>query len=203
MMELYLLRHGRSAANEKKLVTGDKSDDLTPEGREQAHAVKRLLALFNLDHPSTRCFVSDWQRARETAALVAPDREFIVDARLGETAAGSVANMALAAFTKEYPEFWNDFDPGRPYPDGESHRDLYDRVLAWRTDLENTLPYGARVLAVTHAGPVCCLLHAACKVSLEHFPMFLAANASLTKLERQKNASWRLAFFSLPLEAAL
>ena len=200
-MELYLLRHGRSTANEKKLVTGDKGDDLCPAGKDQARAAGRLLRAFRLDHPSTRCFVSDWGRAQETALLAAPDRDFAVEARLGETFAGEAANMARTAFAEAHPLFWNDFAPDRPYPGGESHRDLYDRVLSWQKDLE-ALPQETTALAVTHAGPICCLLHAACKVPLGYFPMFLAANASLTKLERRKDGAWRLAFFSLPPEAA-
>ncbi|MDR1396725.1 MAG: histidine phosphatase family protein [Desulfarculales bacterium] len=199
-MEIYLLRHGCSMANASNLVTGSKEDILCPEGREQARAASRLLHCFALDADDTTCFVSDWKRARETAALAAPTQSFCVDSRLGETDAGAAAEMDLDTFNRAYPAFWLSFTADRAYPGGESHADLYARVLNWRDEVENTLTPGAKVLAVTHAGPLCCLLHAACKVDMAHFPMFLAANASLSKLERVGAGSWRLAFFSFSYE---
>lgn len=201
-MELYLLRHGRSLANAANLVTGSKTDALCPIGREQAGAAAKLLHRFGLDSGRAVCFVSDWQRAQETAALAAPALHFTVDARLGETDAGTAAALPLDAFNRAHPCFWSSFSPDRAYPGGESHAELFARVLDWREDLENTLPSDATVLAVTHAGPICCLLHAVCKTEMAHFPAFLAANASLTKLEQPDGASWRLAFFSLTPEMA-
>lgn len=199
-MELYLLRHGRSLANTANLVTGRKTDILCPEGQKQARAASTLLRYFEIESGSTVSFVSDWERAKETAALAAPDMSFIIDARLGETNAGTAAAMSLDEFNQTHPVFWSSFKPDRPYPGGESHADLYARVLEWQEELEHTVPAGVKVLAVTHAGPICCLLHAACKTDMTHFPTFLATNASLTKLERTGTAPWRLVFFSLSLE---
>lgn len=199
-MELYLLRHGRSCANDANLVTGDKTDPLSPTGRKQAVASARLLHQFNLDDYDTVRFVSDWKRAQETAALAAPQMSFAIDARLGETNAGSAAQMNLRTFNQAYPDFWTSFTPHRPYPGGESHADLYSRVLAWTADLTKTFPPNAKVLAVTHAGPICAILHSVCKTDMVHFPIFLSANASLTKIEQTTADSWRLAFFSLSSE---
>lgn len=199
-MELYLLRHGRSLANTAHLVTGSKADPLCPEGRGQARTATGLLRRFGLDGGNTVCFASDWERAKETAALAAPALHFTVDARLGETDAGAAAEMPLDEFNRAHPTFWSSFSPDRAYPGGESHAELSARVLSWQRELETTLPPETKVLAVTHAGPICCLLHAACKVDMIHFPTFLAANASLTKLERISGTPWRLAFFSLSPE---
>ncbi|MDL2216743.1 phosphoglycerate mutase family protein, partial [Desulfovibrio sp. OttesenSCG-928-M14] len=192
MRQLYLLRHGHSEANEKGLVTGVKDDALSLEGQEQARASAHLLRHCLPDNPLPVCFVSDWARAQETAALAWPQGSFITDLRLGETDAGTAATLTAGEFAAMAPDFWALFDPDRSYPEGESHKDLYDRVLAWLKEQEKALPPQATVLAVTHAGPIACLLHAVCKVSLAHFPMFFAAAASLTKLEKDKNNVWRL-----------
>lgn len=202
-MELYLLRHGRSCANDANLVTGDKADPLSPAGRKQAVASAKLLHQFNLDDCDTVRFVSDWKRAQETAALAVPDMPFTVDARLGETNAGMAAQMKLSTFNHAYPDFWTSFSPERPYPNGESHADLYTRMLAWTADLTKTFPTDAKVLAVTHAGPICAILHSVCKTDMVHFPIFLSANAALTKIEQTSADSWRLAFFSLSSEMAV
>lgn len=199
-MEIYLLRHGRSQANEANLVTGGKADILCLEGRRQAVAAAKLLHHCGLDNKDTLCFVSDWVRARETAALAAPSLFFHTEPRLGETDAGSVADMPQEEFTGAYPTFWSSFNPDRAYPGGESHAELHARVLAWLTEVVSMHPTDARVLAVTHAGPISCLLHAVCKVDMAHFPMFIAANASLTKLKSIGADSWSLTFFSLSPE---
>ncbi len=196
-MELYLLRHGLSLANVANLVTGNRTDVLCPEGRKQAEAAASLLRRFGLDGGDTVCFVSDWMRARETAALAAPEQCFTVDARLGETDAGAAAEMPLDEFNRAYPAFRSSFRPERAYPGGESHAELFARVLGWQKELETTLPSETKVLAVTHAGPISCLLHAVCRSDMAYFPAFLAANASLTKLERINGQPWRLVFFSL------
>jgi broad specificity phosphatase PhoE len=199
-MELYLLRHGCSEANELGLVTGDKDDALTSLGRKQALDASRTLDVCGLNAAGAPVFyrVSDWRRAAETASLIAPDREFVCDARLGETDAGSAAYLPVSEFNRLYPEFWTSFDPRRRYPNGESHQDLFARVLAWLEDEERTLPADSTILAVSHTGPVCCLLQAICKVDMAYFPMFRAGHASLTKMERSPGEPWRLAFFSLP-----
>jgi len=194
-MDLFLLRHGRSVANERGLVTGSRHDALAPEGQEQARQAVALIARHGLAF--TFHVVSDWRRAQETAGIFCPEARFAVDARLGETDAGDAAEMPLAAFNRRYPEFWSDFSPQRRYPGGESHQDLYARVADWFEELDRTAPDDASVLAVTHAGPICVLLHCICRTDMRHFPMFLARNASLTHVCRDENKRWRLVSFSV------
>ncbi|MDR1243412.1 MAG: histidine phosphatase family protein [Deltaproteobacteria bacterium] len=205
-MELYLLRHGLSVANERGLVTGTKEDPLTEAGRRQAVQAALTLQSFGPEKAGSawRCYVSDWRRARESAVLALPEREFsefsefFIDARLGETDAGTAAALPLEEFQQKYPDFWGRFDPEHAYPGGESHQQLFTRALSWLSSVEAALPDEARVLAVTHAGPICCLLHHVCGVSMARFPAFLATHSSLTKVARGAGGVWRLVFFSLP-----
>ena len=193
-MHLFLLRHGRSKANIQGLVTGDRHDTLTQEGILQAQKAASLIEMHKLAF--SHYFVSDWTRAQETASLFCPGVPFTVDARLGETDAGKAAEMPLIEFNQRYPTFWSDFSPEQKYPCGESHQDLYNRVLEWLHEIEERLPDDANILGVTHAGPICTMLHFICRVKMRHFPMFIAQNASITHVCRDKRNGWRLVSFS-------
>ena len=137
-------------ANIQKLVTGDRTDALTEEGRQQIRQARVLLDFYSLSF--THYWVSDWIRAKESALIFCPDAHFTVDSRLGETDAGAAADMPLADFTRSHQAFWQNFQPARKYPGGESHQDLYERAVAWLRELECSLSTGVSVLAVTHAG---------------------------------------------------
>ena len=194
-MRLHLLRHGQSHANVAGLVTGFRDDALTALGREQAGKAAALRGLYGLHF--SHFFISDWRRAQETAAAFLPWAVFTVEPRLGETDAGLVAGWLRERFVREHPEHAGPIDPAWPYPGGESHQQLYDRVTQWFSQMQNTLPGDAEVLAVTHAGPICCLTQHVCGLGMRNFPLFLADNASLTRLDQIGANTWRLGYFSL------
>ena len=177
-MKLVLVRHGLSEANLRKVVTGTPEDRLSPAGALQmTEAGALLLSAGFLPGPR---FVSHWMRARESAALVAPGELFQMDARLGETNAADVAEWPLSQFLATHPDFYSDHH--RPYPGGESHAQLNSRVLAWLADVR-ALHAGHTVLAVTHAGPIACLLQHALGIPMERFPAMMARNGSLSVIE--------------------
>ena len=193
-MILYLVRHGYSMANQKRLVTGTPKDCLTDAGRDQATRLGNWLSSCGLapDHH----FVSQWGRARETAELAFPGRTWTVDPRLGETDAGAVADLPLQSFLADYPDFYA--DPARSYPGGESHFELNQRVLGWLNELWEAQCNS--VLAVTHSGPITCLLQHVLKMDMSSFPAFVPIHASLSVVRYQRtDGDWegRLAGFSL------
>lgn len=197
-MEIFLLRHGISEANEKNLVTGNKLDSLSPKGIKQAALARKLIEYYGLNF-DTYYFTSNWLRAQETAKIVLPDKIFCIEPLLGETEAGKFGMMPIMEFNHHYPEFWQEFSVERPYPGGESHRSLFNRAIQWFETISNNFKQNSRILAVAHAGSICCILHHICHVSLDRFPVFLPENASLTKIERKSDNSWQLIFFSLTL----
>jgi len=195
MKYVYLFRHGKSEANDAGLVTGDLDDPLTYEGLIQVRNAADMLFRYGLQFEI--CFVSHWRRAHESAVSILSETEFVVDSRLGETDAGRVANWPLTHFNGCYPEFWSNFDADRRYPEGESHNELYLRVVAWFDSVQSLVTEGSSVLAVTHAGPISCLIQHICGIGMHGFPLFIPDNASLTRLDRKPNGTWRLGFFSL------
>ncbi len=199
-MILYLVRHGYSIANQKRLVTGTPTDYLTTMGREQAARLGEWLLPYGI--LPDRYFVSQWGRARETAELVFPGSAWTVDHRLGETDAGEVADLPLQDFLANYSEFHA--DPTNKYPGGESHFELNYRVVSW---LDEQLASSCEsILAVTHSGPISCLLQYVLKMDMSVFPAFVPMHATVTIVRfSQTNSGWcgRLVGFSLGPQATV
>jgi len=198
-MRLTLIRHGQSEANVQGLVTGLKTyDGLSTQGIEQMRSTAGLLqrAAFG----AARLYTSDFRRAQQSAALVWPGATFTVDARLGETDAGDVAGWPMAKFLAQWPHFYG--DPAHCYPGGESHEALNQRVLSWLADVRAA--DDTDVLAVTHAGPITCLLQHALGIPMSAFPALLARNASLSIIEyASADDRGKVLAFSLLPEASL
>lgn len=197
-MKLVLVRHGLSLANQRRVVTGTPDDPLSSDGIAQVQRTRELLA--SIGFQPHRCYVSQWRRARESAALIAPDMEFQTDSRIGETDAADVAEWPLEQFLAKYPDFYSDHR--RPYPGGESHERLNARVMDWLEDTRRQCEEGL-VLAVTHAGPIACLLQHALGIPMERFPALMARNASLSVIEYHSAAPHGklLAFSQIPASA--
>ena len=102
-MRLVLVRHGLSEANLKGLVTGTPLDDLSPVGIEQVDQTRRFLE--RIDFQARHFFTSQWLRAQHSARILFPGAVFQVDPRLGETHAGSAADIRLPDFLIQQPDF--------------------------------------------------------------------------------------------------
>lgn len=177
-MLLYMLRHGQSHANVRHVVTGTPDDPLTELGKEQALSAKNFLETISFHS----CYASPWKRAAQTAAIVYPQGNFVIDARIGEANGGNVADMPLETFYQEYPDFYGKFDPAAPFPGGESHLELNARVIEWLKETASTHKPDDLVLAATHTGPISCMLQYALGVPMSEYPRFKLVNAGLTVL---------------------
>ncbi len=193
-MIFYLLRHGKSLANEAGLVTGTPTDILAPEGLAQAARMKSWLEKSGLT--AERHVTSQWERARQTALALLPNASWQIDPRVGETDAGLVADWPLPRFIAEVPDFYA--NPANRYPGGESHLELNTRVLAWFYD-QLAQPCSTLML-VAHSGPIACILQHVVGIGMERFPALIPAHASLSIVEmNQDERGWtgRLLGFSL------
>lgn len=171
---IYLLRHGLSVGNEQKLVVSTIEDTLSSTGRKQAMAAGKWLKKNGLSF--SRCYVSQWRRAQETAELFLPDWEFTVDPRLGEMNLGEYSARSSSGGKGFIP---SEYD--RVFPGGESRRELFERCTSWLDEMTATLAPGESVLAVTHAGPIECLTQYISGVNPTFLPVYYPKNASLTK----------------------
>ena len=193
--EVYLFRHCHSVANEQHLVNGTPDDPLTEKGIAQAKVTANLLDLYDLQF---NCYyVSHWKRARETATLVLPGKVFKVDPRLGETDAGLAAQMTFSEFSAAYPKFRFPIDMEQAFPSGECHREVYERAVAWFEETVASTPENAKILAISHVGPISCILQYVTQMGMNNFPAFIPHHGSLTKLVQVAPLNWKVEYFSL------
>jgi probable phosphoglycerate mutase len=151
---LWLVRHGESSWNARRLVQGHADDPrLTFRGRRQARRVARRLAAGNI----ATVYSSDLRRARQTAAALTRRLGIAVhtDTRLRERSYGTLEGGPSTALHPGVAGFDGqrivDLD-ARP-DGGESLRQLAGRsadFVAWL----RTQSHDADVAVVTHGGMV-------------------------------------------------
>ncbi len=153
MLELYLIRHGKSTWNQTGRIQGQTDIPLSDEGVKQAEALAKRLKSWKFD----RVYSSDLQRAKQTAEFVYPKLEIILDARLREIHLGKFEGRTWNDMTDEERDIFSVQFAG-PYdqkvPGGESNDNLRQRALAWLADL----PREGRVIAFTHGGFIVSML---------------------------------------------
>ncbi len=154
-MELYAIRHGQSAANAIQAHAGWAQVPLTELGREQAAKTGELLKGMEFD----RVIVSDLLRAKETAQIALPGRNFEQDPRLRETNVGSLQGRRVVDLTAELGEEYVRRRLARDYRvyGGEDTHAHCDRVAEFMKDLESA-PEDARIAAVCHEGTIMAML---------------------------------------------
>jgi 2,3-bisphosphoglycerate-dependent phosphoglycerate mutase len=128
-LQLTLLRHGRSQADDEQVCGGRYDDTLTSEGIEQ---VSKLAAYWREHPPGFECIVSSsLQRATQTATIIAEALKIKVEVSdlWMERDNGPVAGMPFAVANERYPER-NLRNRYAPYVDdgGESYMSMVRRA---------------------------------------------------------------------------
>lgn len=146
-MRLYLVRHAKTEWNALGRFQGSLDSPLTEEGIRKTRRLADALGEIPLDG----AFVSTLGRAQKTVDILVGDRgiPLTVDPRINEMNMGRWEGMTHAEIRAENPEaleryFATEIDFAAP--EGESYRDLYERVEAFVNDL----PGMGCFLIVTH-----------------------------------------------------
>ena len=105
---IYIIRHGQTEQNNRKILAGRANYQLNETGIAQALEAGKWLQekKIHLD----LIISSPLDRALETAALVAPDAEIQVDERLIEMEFGPYEGMDLTHPAPEVSFFFRDFE---------------------------------------------------------------------------------------------
>lgn len=147
-MKVILVRHGESLSNQLGIHSGWADIPLTDLGRRQAEDAGRLLRGIPFD----RVYASDLRRAMDTARIALPDAQILPEPLVREINLGGINGRYQADCLVEYGQAYldqkklYDFTPFG----GESHQQVTQRVLVFRTRLEQE---EARFVAVfTHKG---------------------------------------------------
>lgn len=155
-MYLYLVRHGESEGNAKRLFFGQTDYPLTQRGQEQAWQAAEKLRAVVFD----RCYASDLARAWDTAEICLTGR-FVMPERcpeLREQHMGDLENKTweeaqrmYGGTLEEYLDDWYHID----LPTVESPRDMTARVAAC---VDEIIRQGRDTLIVAHNGTLTILL---------------------------------------------
>ena len=177
---VYLVRHGESEGNARRLVKGSPADRLTSKGRKQVLGLKALLEGYSLR--LLKVMSSTMLRTIETFELFDLLSELMKYPELKETDAGLVSEWSLEEFNRKYEDFWTNFDPNRKFPGEESHSEIYKRVISFvKADLENENE--KEIMIMGYAGTISSIFQWAYGVPIRYFSKFVVSNASLSVLE--------------------
>jgi probable phosphoglycerate mutase len=141
---IYLVRHGRTAANAQGLLQGRLDPPLDEMGRHQAEAIAAMVG--DVDEVISSPLV----RAQETAAYFG--REVTIDERWIEVAYGEYEGVPAHEVP---PDVWQSWRTNREYATkgGESFGDLDLRVRSAASELAERC-VGRSIVVVSHVSPI-------------------------------------------------
>lgn len=146
-MRLYLVRHGETELNVKKVYYGSTDCALTETGREQAASLRRVFEKMPIDV----VLESPLLRAKDTASLLLGENGAprVMDDRLKELNFGAWEGKSWQELQGDetYEKWCTEWQSTCP-PEGESFLDLAARVRSFYEDLQKRSE--ENVLIVAH-----------------------------------------------------
>jgi 2,3-bisphosphoglycerate-dependent phosphoglycerate mutase len=180
--EFIVVRHGETAWNAEGRIQGHLDSPLNEEGLAQAILVGERLGR----EPFDAFYCSDLGRAQQTAQPLADHggRRPTLSTQLRERHLGVFQGLTGAECEQNYPHDYHRFhsrDPDHKVPQGESIRQLFNRVSSFFVNLSRRYE-GQRVVIVTHGGVLDALHRFVRDIPLDQprdFPIF---NASVNRV---------------------
>lgn len=193
-MEIYLLRHGLSVANEKRLVCGAADYPLSETGRVQAKRICDHLSTI----PFTRVYSSPLLRSLQTIEKLQRKVEISIAPELIELDTGEVSHIGVDELWAREPRYrYQGLNPKLKYPSGECLCDMLVRVSDWFDSAMLTWAKNEVVLIAGHEGTVCGILHKLLSLDISHYPTFLIGNCDFVRIEINRDGQMRYRFVAL------
>ncbi len=174
MIELYIMRHGRTVWNADGKIQGSADIDLNEEGRAAAIATGKAWEKMRLHFDAVYC--SPLKRAYDTACLVSAYTELPVwpDERLRELSFGilegeSVEHIGNETFDSSHGCFFTRPERYVRPEGGESLEELCGRAQSFLGDLFEKYTHGERILIVAHGAMNKALMRVLKKSELKDF----------------------------------
>ena len=184
---IYIIRHGQTELNSRKLLQGRSDHPLNDTGRQQAAQAGERLR--NEGIVFSRVYSSPLLRAVQTAEIVAPRTEILTDERLLEMDYGPYEGTDLAHPPQEVITFFRDFIHN-PAPAGmEPLSSVVARAADFMRDLEGMT---GDILISTHAIAMKGILEALTEGSGGRYWNTYVGNCEVYRTE------WRNGYFSTP-----
>lgn len=189
-MEIYLVRHGETDWNKKRLIQGRADIPLNEYGRSLAKKTGEGLS----DVEFAVCYCSPLKRARETADLIVEGREIpvIEDNRLLEMDFGECEGKCCRWDDWQLPDEFRDFfeapEKYKTPPEGEGFQQVKDRMEHFLRELRGREELqGSKILVVSHGAALAGMLNVIRRESLEkYWGSGVAKNCGVTIVEDSK-----------------
>lgn len=141
-MNLYVVRHGQVPSNVEGIVSGWNDEQLTERGIEQVTKIRNELQNIKFDV----VYSSPIDRAKQTAKIVTPQNEIILDSRLAERDPGKMLGKSRKDIDKDA---WNALDIDRTPEGAETLAAGLKRVKSFLDEIHSK-DGDKTVLVVTH-----------------------------------------------------
>jgi broad specificity phosphatase PhoE len=188
--EVWLVRHGVTDANQRLIIQGQTDTALTEAGVEQARALADWLTRHDRTAFST-LLTSPLSRARRTAEILAEalGHELSEEPQLMERNFGAWEGRSVEEVYAEQDAAAGDAFDFKP-PGGESTHEMATRVCAAFDAWCSRDDVGARLLVVTHGGPIGALVCRALglEYNAQSIRRFARDNTGVTVLRRRSTA---------------
>ncbi len=156
MMELYLIRHGKTASNLKNLYIGSTDESLCREGKEEL-----LSAVEQGFYPEVdRVVVSSMKRCIETAKLLYPKKVPEIKADFREKDFGRYEKKGYQELLADDAyRTWLESNGTLPFPEGEPQNEVEKRVITGFLDVQKNMEKNEKLALVVHGGTIMTILH--------------------------------------------
>lgn len=155
MVELYLIRHGKTYGNTLGRYIGTTDESLCPEGLEALKASR---------YPQVEAvYVSPMKRCRETAGVLWPNAQIQCFDKLRECDFGEFENKNyLELKDNSHYRAWVDSGGTLPFPGGESREAFQDRCRAGFLEVLSAIRKKGykKAALVVHGGTIMSILEA-------------------------------------------
>lgn len=195
-MKIYLIRHGRTKANEEKRFVGWQDAALSEEGFLQAEK----LALRFQDKKITALYSSDLLRATKTAEILGKNQGIIPqkNSMLREIHFGEWEGLTyeeiMYSYEKEMQRWFKNpllYSP----PGGESLLQVYARMEKFLNSLSRPENNDEAIVLVSHGGAILSVLHKYLGLRKKDIWKIKIKNTAISLL--QKNGSlFKVVFFN-------
>ena len=149
---LYLIRHGQTLWNAKKIYCGARDIGLSARGKRQAAKLRRRLDRVAIHHT----YSSDKKRALQTARIIFKKARIKELAGLREMHFGIFEGLSYAQVLRRHPDTYSKWLKG-PFsitiPGGESLHDFKKRVVKAMCKIAQAHP-GQNVAVVCNGGVI-------------------------------------------------
>jgi len=168
-MEISFIRHGMTKGNAEKRYIGVTDEPLSPEG---------IAEFINKNYPPVDfVVVSGMKRCIETAEIIYPHNNAIIDSRLNECNFGDFEGKNYVELSgRDDYQRWIESNGKLPFPNGESLESFKYRCIGAFKDIVQEHHYKKSVAFIVHGGTIMSILEAFCDNGKSYFD-YMCGNA--------------------------